>query len=350
MALFGLLAIPVVIGGAAFLFFKEAITWKEFLLQLGVSLGVILLGWQIAKWGALRDTEHLNGRITRKEAGTEGCCHCRSVCDAHEKNGSCTSSHEECDHIHDYYWSLDTTVGQIAIENCSGWDDPPDVWVRAVVGEPATIEHGYTNYLLADPDSLMVHEQVDRYSIPKFPAVHDKYKVDPVVGQNVGVPAGWEDGVREINADLGARNQVDLAIVLTTVLEPQFAQALEAKWLYGPKNSLTVVMGVQGQTIRWVRVVTFSKVEALKVHLRDNLEGLELNDPKVLSVIRSTVQAEFKRTKMAEFAYLASTAHPTGWALVLLYILQIALNIGLSVIMQKHDVFGDERRMFRRSY
>jgi hypothetical protein len=353
MHLFVLLLIPIAMLGGAFLLFKATITWKEFLLAMGASLLTLLIGWQIAKWGALQSNEHLNGRITRKIEDTQSCCHCHDVCDSRDKDGNCTRSHEECSHTRDYQWSLATSVGTIEVEDCSGSDDPPSVWVNAQVGEPATVEHSYNNYLLADPDSLFVHETMEKYHpfIPKYPQVYDLYKTDPVLGQGVQVPHGWQETVREINADLGATNQVDVTVVLTTVSDPTYAQALEAKWLYGPKNSLNIVMGINGDTIQWVRVITFSRVEMLKVRLRDQLQTLKLNDPKVLTIIRNEVRTGFKRTAMAEFEYLARTAKPKGWYLFALYFFEILVVGVLIYVTHQHDIFGDERgvRTFGRS-
>jgi len=362
MALLGLLLIPLFVCGGFFLLCKGTVTWKEFLLQSGACILVVILGYFITKWGALRDTEHLNGRITQKLDGTQHCCHCHTVCDSRDKKGDCTASHEECDHFHDYWWSLNTTVGKIGIEDCSGWNSPPKAWTNAVVGEPATVEHGYTNYLKADPDSLMVKAALNKYGaqVPKFPEVYGFYKVNPVIGVGVPVPDGWQQALREINADLGAKNQVDVTVMLTNVSYPMFAQAVESKWLYGPKNSLNIIIGVLDHEVdgkneafaSWVRVVTFSKVEALKVRLRDDIQALPIAGPIIPDLIRKAVSEGFKRTAMADYEYLARSATPAmGW-LVFLYILGVGLSVGLGIYMHKNDVFGDEGgfRSYKKRY
>lgn len=348
--LFVLLLIPVLVLGAAFLILKGSITGKEFALAIGVSLITLLIGWQLAKWGALRSDEHLNGRITKKVDGTQHCCHCHDVCDARDKDGKCTSSHEVCSHSIDYNWSLETSVGEIDIEDCSGSDDPPSIWRNASVGDPVSVNHGYDNYLLADPDSLFVHETMGKFTgaIPSYPEVYNKFKVDHAISQGVSVPIGWQEELREINADLGAPNQVDVAVLLTNIADPTYAQAVEAQWLYGPKNSITIVMGVAGNDIAWVRVITFSRVELLKVRLRDQLQQMKLNDPNVMKVIRREIQNGFHRTAMADFEYLARTAKPKGWWLFGLYLFEIAVSIGLVYWTHTKDIFGDEG--FQRAF
>lgn len=347
-----LLLIPIAIASASFFLLKDTVTWKEFLLQLVLGTLLCVAGWQIAKWGALRATENLNGRITKKISGTEPCCHCQTICDAHAKNGSCTSSHESCAHPYDYYWDLQTSVGKIDVEDCSGTASPPDTWVYASVGEPAAVEHSYTNYLLADPDSLMVHSEVNRFlnQVPEYPKVHSKYWVDHVVGDRASPASLLQGAVREVNAELGAPNQVDITLLLTNIQDPAYAQAVEAKWLYGPKNSITVVAGLQGDTVQWVRVITFSKVEMLKVRLRDQLQGLSIEDPRFISTIRQEIAQGFKRTRMADFEYLAATSSPHGWSFALLVFLDLLASLGLAYWASTKDIFGDEGFSRRRKY
>jgi hypothetical protein len=347
-----LLLIPLAIAAGSFLLLKDTVTWKEFVLQLVLGGVVCGVAWQTAKWGALQSVEHLNGRITEKIADTQKCCHCHQVCDARNDKGACMSSHESCSHFRDHYWELQTSVGNIPIEDCSGSDDPPDVWVEARVGEPAAVEHRYTNYLLADPDSLMVHTiPVNFYDqVPEYPNVHAKYKVDHVIGDRVSSASLLQPALRELNADIGASNQVDVTLLLTGIQDPTYAQAVEAKWLYGPKNSITIVAGLRGDTVQWVRVVTFSKVEMLKVRLRDQLQGLTIDDPRFISTIRREITGGFRRTKMANFEYLAATASPRGWSLAFLILFEILASVGLAYWAHVKDIFGDEVFSRNRKY
>jgi len=346
------LLIPVVIAGSSFFLLPGTVTWKEFLLQVVLGVVVCAVGWQVARWGALRGTEHLNGRVTAKIADTQSCCHCTTVCDSYDKNNNCTSSHDSCSHSIDYYWDLQTSVGKVPIESCSGWNNPPDVWVNASVGDPAVVDHGYTNYLLADENSLLIHPEVAKYvdMVPEYPNVFSKYKVNHVVGDLASSASLLQHSMREINADLGAPNQVDITLLLTGIQDPAYAQAVEAKWLYGPKNSITIVAGLRNRTVSWVRVVTFSKVEMLKVRLRDHLQGLSIDDPKFMNTIRQEIGSGFKRTAMADFEYLASTASPHNWSLALLILGEILISLGLAFWAHVKDIFGDERRNIYSKY
>lgn len=358
MILFGLLLMPFVVGAVAYLITKTTITWKEYVLMTVVSGGVAFGGYQLAKWGAMRDTEHWNGRITKKDHGTESCCHCQTVCDAHDSDGNCTSSHTECDHFQDYWWSAHVNTGDTLNDGCNGWNTTPEWWEKAYVGEPAAIEHGYTNYLKADPDSLMTpaaEQYIDQ--VPNRPKVTGRYHVRRVIAHqssSVGVPTTWQKELDEMNADLGNKYQVDVLLLVTKVRDPTFAEAVKAKWLYGPKNAVTVVLGVpDGQTIEWARVVTLSNVEVLKIELRDELPGRSLDDPEILPFIRKEIETQYTRTPMAEYEYLASAVKPPFWMTVGLYFGNLIIIIGLAFWMHREDVFGDEGRqsgrgLFRR--
>lgn len=341
MGLLGLLLIPFAIGAISWKFFGATITVKEYLLMCVATVLIGLGSWQIAKYAGMQDIEHWNGRIVDKDEGTQSCCHCSTVCDATDKDGNCTSSHEECDHFHDYWYSLDVSTGDVLDDSCNGFDSPPSWWTKAELGDPATVEHIYTNYLKADDSSLFVPGVGDKYLdvVPdRWPKVHDKYKVKRALGVQASVPRGWQKALDELNADLGSKKQLDLLVVVTSIQDPEFADSIEKKWLYGPKNALTVVLGVKDGEVTWARAVTISKVETLKINIRDELPGMKTAGLDVPQKLRGMVMKDFTRTPLAEFSYLAENASPEGWALLLTYLLNILAVIGLAYWFHREDV------------
>lgn len=350
--LLGLLLVPLLVGGAAFYVLRATITWKEFVAQEVVSVLLLVGGFQLAKWGALQSTEHWNGHITEKTEDSIGCCHCTTVCDSRDKQGNCTSSHTECDHVFDSEWNLHVSTGDVVtVETCDGWGSAPDEWTRAKVGEFAAVSHGYTNYLKADPDTLLRHGADEKMvgKIPSFPEIHDLYRVKKVVADGATAPRSWQGDLEKLNDEIGGKKQIDVTFLLTKQADAdRYASAVEHAWLYGPKNALIVVMGTDGSEITWARVVTVSRVEELKIELRDGLPGRPLDDPKIVPFVRENVERLWHRTAMAEFEYLASHASPTTGGLVLLYILSLVLSVGLTVLAHREDVFGDEGWLNRR--
>lgn len=343
----GLILIPLIIGGIAF-YLLGTITWKEFLLQIAACCLLLTGCYFLAQWGALRDVEYLNGVITAKDKGTEYCCHCVDVCTANDKDGNCIAYVEVCSHDQDYWWSLKTSVGNIPVDNCSGSKKTPALWANAAVGDPATVTHGYNNYLLADKDSIIRKDLDSKFDkqIPKYPGIHNLYMRNPVISNGVKIPIGWQEKFSIINSKLGAKKQVDIVVLLTNSTDPTYAQAVESKWLFGPKNSFTVVIGTDGDKVLWARGVTLSKVEELKMLVRDGLQNKHLTE--VPDIVNELVSKHFKRTPMSDFEYLnKSTSLSTGWTWAL-YILAILISGGITVIMHVNDVFGDENLIRRR--
>jgi len=349
-SLFGLLLVPLIVGGASYAINKRTTTWKEFILQMSVSILFVVGTWSYARYAAMQSTEHWNGRVTDKDNGTQSCCHCRMVCDSHDKDGACTSSHQECDHSFDYWWSVDVSTGDKLTDGCNGWGSTPKWWGKAYKGEPVSVPHTYTNYLKADPESIMVHNFDPKMvaSVPPFPEVYSWMRVNKVVRHgNAHPPLAWETGLKDLNADIGRKRQVDVTILVTSHKDPAFAFAVEAAWLYGPKNSLNIVMGTDGEKITWARVVTISEVEELKIELRDGLTGRSIRDPEIIPFIRKLVEQKFRRTPMEKYEYLASAASPEGWWLFFLYLFAFLVSGGLAYYVHVKDVFGDERWLLR---
>lgn len=265
------------------------------------------------------------------------------MCTARDAKGNCTASHQECDHTLDNWWSVDVSSGDVIMDDCNGSSSTPNWWENAYIGEPAAVEHSYTNYLKADPESL-IRPSSKKYlgEIPAtWPSVTDRYKVERVLrmGPNApAVPDGWRKALNEMNADLGVKHQVDVMVVLTSHKDPEFADALEAKWLFGPKNAVIVVLGsTDGTMVQWARVVSISDVELLKINLRDNLPGKPLN-LDVLNTIETEVVAHFKRTPMEKYSYLESVAEPTPSGAFIAYVVTFAVLIALAVYFHRKDV------------
>lgn len=335
-----LLLVPLVVLGGFKVVHGERISWgKLVMLECGMSV-LLTLGFLAARWGALQDTEIWSGRITDKPSGSQGCCHCRQECD------TCTRTDSQgrtetyscrcrtvCDHVLDYWWSLDVSTGdRISVKSCE--PDPNDVpspWINAVIGEPAAVPHTYTNYLLADPESVLLQRSSGPDSqVPAYPEVYALYKANRAIPGGTRMPeAAWNTGLMELNADLGSVKQVNIIVIGTRSPDPAYADIIEEGWLYGKKNDVIFVLGApDGDKIAWASVVTISRVEMLKVTARDELVGMHLTDPQgVLAVIRDLVMAHFQRTPMAEFEYLGAAAKPNTFVLVLLYFFAVLGSI-----------------------
>ena len=195
-ALLLLLLFPLAWPFIAKRIWHTTINWQE----MGLNIVIIVLlaagVWQLGKYGQTADTEIWNGRVVSKER-VHGHylrsydCNCHEVCSGSGDNRSCSTECDTC--YEDRYtvkWSAKTTVGNVTFDTKdSPWisvylsPDPP-AYARCVKGEPASIEHGFVNYVKAVPESLFRQdgaENVFADKVPPYPRGRDFSRIKPVL-------------------------------------------------------------------------------------------------------------------------------------------------------------------------
>ena len=329
-------------------------TFKEFLVLEALMCLLLISGFFLARWGAVQDTEIWSGQIVNKHSGSEKCCHCSDVCstctdsDGHTYDCHCV---EFCDHNQDYYWSLEVSTGdRLIIKDCEPRRSAvPAAWSAAYIGEPAAVEHRYTNYLLADPEAVLDKLDVPtagRWPVaPEYPRVFNHYKVNRAINLKTRLPtAQWNNALMALNARIGARKQVNTIIVATRSKDPAYADKLASDWLLGKKNDLIFVFGVKPNaeaTVRWVRVVSISETRRIEREAQNALLGKHLKDVEdVGGILEALIVARFQRTPMSNFKHLMSSATPGPIGTVLLYLLACLGSFFGTRFMVKRDIFN----------
>ena len=362
ISLLPLLLVPllVIFVGRKVYGLEHTVTSKEIVvLQVGMVL-LLTLGFQMARWSAMTDYEVWGGRVDEKTHGTQGCCHCHSVCSGSGKTRSC---HTVCSHSHDQWWGVHLTSGDsVEYEGCaSPISSPPALWTNTQIGDPGAVLHSYTNYFLADPDSLFADTPTDDEAAEEaFPAenldVYREIKIDRAVfidrnGKASPLPV-WSKALLELNADLGPAKGVSVAVVITDAPDRSFAKLVDRKWLHGKRNDAIFVLGSPqpGGPVTWSEVLTTPSGNTfLRSHGRDAFVGLLTDDVGYgMDQIRSLIATDWKWSGIEDFAYLATAAQPTWLGIVFLYVLAILGSAGGLAFMDKHDLFGDEFPSFDR--
>jgi len=362
-----LLFIPMLVAIGAFVFLK-GITWKEFLLHLGIQVLVAGISAAVIYYQDTGDYETWNGWVTNKQQVRVSCshsyqCNCRMVetCTGSGKNRSCSSS-QVCDtcyeHSNDWDWDVYTSNQEtINIDRVDrqGVHAPPR-WVAVQIGEPTSQRHRYTSYIKAAPDTLFRHQGLrEKYAgrIPNYPGnVYDYYRLNRLVTQGISVEnlQAWNEGLSKINADLGSKKQVNMIVVLTD--QPQeWYYALEEVWVGGKKNDAVLVIGLDQSTgkARWATVMAWTTAKLFEIKLRDSVMDLPAVTPEAtLKVLRENVETYYKRKPMADFEYLRASIQPSGTELGIALFIGLLVAVGLTWLFEVHDVFGDEGRPFQR--
>ena len=355
-----LLLIPLIIGLASLLFSKGRVTILEFLTLEASCILVVLSGYFMAQYSATLDTEIWSARIVKKESNHVSCSHSYR-CNCHTV-GSGNNAHEECDtcyeHSYDVDWNIYTSSDEtITIDRVDRQGvQEPSRWTSVYVGEPTAIAHDFTNYIKAAPNSILRrrgNEKSFSGLLPDYPdTVYDYYHCDRFVSVGFIPPdlVTWNVLLENINADLGAKKQVNIVLVLTKLADSSYEYALEEKWVGGKKNDVIIIVGVpEYPKIGWVRIFSWSNVEELKVELRDRILEIGTIDQRdqIAQAIKSIVDQKFVRKPMADFKYLAAGMQPGTVGTIILFLIGVIVSIGLQFYFYNNDPFRCGRRRDR---
>lgn len=357
-----LMLIPIGIAIGTLLYFKHKVTLKEFGIQLAIPTVLMAAGLGIAYVQSTYDTEIWNGRITAKKMERVHCrhsysCRCRTV-----RVGKTSSTHcDTCyEHSYDQDWNVFASTGEtIRIDTVDrrGLTMPPR-WGAAFVGEPFSSSHSYTNYIRANPSSVLLGGKgdVERFKalLPVYPQVYDYYKA-PHALQIGGAPVpdmnAWEWLMDEINGDLGYQKQVNVTLMFVKTADPKYMLALKDSWIGGKKNDAVIVIGtLDGRKIEFVDVLSWTPNQKFKILLRDDIARLTLDDrDKIAALIRKHVSEQFVRMQMKDYEYLVRSFQPSNGAMLFLFFLGTFASIGAAIWSVTNDI-TDEQPSRRAHY
>lgn len=332
-----------------------------------ISLGIFAGGLYGSRVSATADTELLNGEITDKTRAHGSYqrpydCNCRQVrsCSGSGKNRSCSTS-TKCDTCYEprytVKWTAISTVGNFTIDSLDRGSSSvyatPDPHRYTIIekGEPACVQHSYTNYIRGVPDSILrpaAAEVKAKYAgkIPEYPInTFDFYRANRLVTAGLAVPdaALWNKNISIASSYLGPRKQTNIVVVLTSYSD-DFFFALQDAWVNGKKNDIVVVIGQSkyGEKADWVRIMALTESDLLQVKLRDAILDLEsINPASVVSATQDIALKHYQRKSMRDFKFLEDQIDPPTWV--------IASSLG-GVVLAYLLAFIFTPRLVRPSY
>jgi hypothetical protein len=220
-----------------------------------------------------------------------------------------------------------------------------------MIGEPVAAEHTFTNYVRAASSSLF-HEQLGLLNqfegkIPEYPGrVHDYYRINRVISDVPEISTkSWSDSLSNILRTLGPTRQMNVVLLITSIDNPQYLEAIKGAWQGAKKNDAVIVIGTTYPEIKWVGVHSWSKNAMFDVAMRDALLDMKTVDEKeVMTTIRKIGLSHFERRPMAEFEYLKDSIDPPTWVIVLSLVLGVVASVGLSIYFSRPGVDVDISR------
>lgn len=357
MGILFLLILPIVIGLVGFLTSKGKVNWVEFVVQELVLIVLVSATFYVAAQHKMKDVEIWNGVIKEKNKIEEECsesysCNCHSCsCD---EDGCSTC----CDTCYRYWditrWDAWTSNNENAYSAGGCYHDlpnPPVRWQEIVVGEPTAIEHSYDNYIKGNPDTILRRTGTSEdVFVPPYPKVYDWYNATRFIATGISDErfVHWDTLLDKLNAQLGAKKQVNTIIVVTDYADVQYAEILKERWLGGKKNDVVVIVGApEYPKIGWVSVVSWTEREDMKITIRNRILELdEFDGEAIVNIAYEEIESKFVRREMKDFEYLKARIEPSGKTQFVIFIIGTIMSLILTFIFWKYDPFEDRSRYY----
>ncbi|WP_127470538.1 hypothetical protein [Thiomicrorhabdus aquaedulcis] len=345
------LALPLIYLIFIKLYLKETITWTEWALNVFIVVVSVIAVLEFSKYIQHHDIEIWNGAVVSKHDEKVSCTHSYS-CDCTTYKNSDGSTSESCatcyKHDFDVDWIVKTTAGNIKIDRVDEQGIvEPKRYSNVQIGEAASLEHRFENYIKAVPESLFNDQNTSIKSIdrvlPLYPKVFDYYKINRVLVDAQAIDAKY---VSDLNAalnaglkELGSKKEVNVIVVLTDYPDGfSYRDSLRSKWLNGKKNDVVVLIGVgENYEVKWSHVFGWSKNELTNLSISEDIIKLKKVDDalNLSSVILSNIEKYFERDSMQNYEYLKDSIEPPLWVILLALFLGLSFSIGLSIYFHK---------------
>lgn len=376
--LFIALAAPIVVALISIFVLKQSITITEGITQ-ALLVALIVSGlWAAGRYSDTHDVELWNGEVTNKQIQREQCpwgwrdwqddfCteyNTRRVKDGPPRKVCSTDSNgkKSCHTVQDYKtqykyiypWEQKFYVFSNVQEtyyiprvDAQGARIPP-FYLKAYIGEPVAARKSYTNWVRAASTSIF-HEDgavEEKYKdvIPQYPNdVYDFYNVNRVVKVgNVTVPNFLNEALRMELKQLGPQRQMNAIFVIADakVVGQDFPYAVRRAWMGFKKNDAVIFLGVDGDTLKWADVMSWSKKSIFDITLRNELytmEGKTVDYMFALNKLTNTAMAHYERRSMKEFEYLKSQIPVPTWLTIMVFLLSFGGSAGLTFLFHRVD-------------
>ena len=345
--------------------YSHQITTKEFgfhFLAMCVSIGIMMGITYASLYVSMADTEILNGKVLSKSRDVEWCTSQSSSCkhytwhercsyytDSKGKRQKSCESYKVFDYPYEVDWTVKTSVDSHTIErvNRQGTKVPPR-WAQINIGDPASTEHRYINYLLGNKDSLFYENEYEKEftaeykkELPNYPQVYDYYRVNHVINLTKADATGYNDYINMALREMGASKQVNIVLIMYPATNVDLVKATTAKWRGGKKNDVIMFAGLdEDGTVSKFSSTSFGK-GMKNEFLHSTLRMTALTEKMSLNLVQllvKDVNDNFNRLPNKEFEYLKYKLEPSIWVVLLCSILAAVSSLLVGNYMRKVDL------------
>lgn len=377
MLVWGALAIPLVTAVVLYVWFKHKVVIWEFLIPIGVSLVLITASSFIVEYSQTRDDEYWGGLVVTAEHYEDWnervpCTHSYEVCSGTGEYETCTTQYRHAYDVdyHPEYWKLTDTNGISTRTSQSTYrrlvrkfgnrtfvdlgrhyhtndgDKYVTRWPKTrETAEPMVSKHTYENRVKASR-SVFNYQEVSvadqtRYELYEYPALNG-HRANPILGDGGSSTLKARNRLLFVNGKLGPRKQVFIWVLVFKNQPRDAGHLQEALWVGSNKNEFVVTVGVDSAyRVEWSHVFSWTKQDRLKIDARHFVEEQDTLDLVALvDWLEVNVAKQYQRREFSEFEYLK--VEPPFWAVLLIYLLTLAANIGVSYYVV-HNEYEEPR-------
>lgn len=369
MIIFGALLIPILVAFILYKYFKHHTAWWEFFIPFAASLIFIFSAKQLIEYVQVSSDEYWGSFINRVEYYEDWNEYIHRTC-TRSCGKNCTTTYD-CSYVqyHPAEYRIVTTTGEkvsisekeyyklkYIFDNSFFVDmrrnyhtDDGDMYYSKWNGDsikaiPVTTIHTYENRVKVADHSIfhfkeVTEQDIKKYQLKEYPQIHDFYKLQTVIGDSSNDAIVADKKIQYINGLLGHKKEV--AVLVLVFKNQPVEAAIYQKWYWkgANMNEFVICIGIDAErNVDWCMPISWTKNELLKTEVKDFVQSQQkLNLRLIADYTQKQVYAKFKRLDFHQFDYL--TVEPPLWAVILTYVLTIAINFGLSywIISNEHE-------------
>lgn len=203
--------------------------------------------------------------------------------------------------------------------------------------EPFTWKHMYKNKV-QNSKSVFSFVEVDKDDV-KFYGLYDyndaySYDYEPIYGW---ADKAASDQLKKLNAWYGKRRQLQMNLLVFPNKSMESATYQEAYWTGGNKNEFNVCIGLKGQTIEWVKVISWTEVDILKIETQQDILAMgKFDAEQVVNYMGEKIPPKWKRKEFADFDYLSVEISLAGK--ITTFVLVMTSTIGMCIVSHRMDI------------
>lgn len=362
MWIYGALAIPVLIATIVAIKFPRRVTIKEYAVMFAVPIILIVIAKAVAEKSLTNDTEFWGGwakTATYYERWNEkgACLHPKMCTDSKGNSYPCGTLHAYDVYSHPERWEVVDSNGFEYDISKQHWLNlvkrfgnkkfkdmkrkfhtiDGDAHVATYKGPPNRIEmtsckKTYENRVQAS-DTVFSFVEVDpkEKKLFEYPKITKPYHQVCVLGDVGPHNQKYKWNMEYINATLGKKCKARIYLLAWKNRDMQAALDQQNYWKNGNKNEIVINVGLDNDyNVTWSYVFGWTMQETLKAFIRDTVSGMKKLDlKKIADAIYPEIKPLTIRRDFKEFNYV--TVSPPMWAVILVYLLTIAVSVGISV-------------------